>query len=100
MAKDTGWKTFTNKEKVKARKVTKADGEQVVTSAGPVPVNKGDYVIRKDDGTVSIMDAESFEATYKGQAKKSTAKKTTTKTTDTRPTTTTTGTTGGTGTYA
>ena len=70
--------TYHSKETVKARKVTDKDGETVVTADGIFTANKGDYVV--DDrvteevngvdtivsGGIRVVEAEVFEAKWKG----------------------------------
>lgn len=66
--------TFHSKETVKARKVTDKEGEDIVTSSGPVHLNKGDYVIQHEDG-VTTEEGESFENRFKAPAAKRAASK-------------------------
>lgn len=82
--------TFNSKESVKARKVTSADGEDVVTDRGPVHADKGFYIVEREENSYNAMtgetdtrtltevwEGETFEKSWRGKqtASKSTASK-------------------------
>ncbi len=55
---------YRSSETVDAREVTTEGGEDIVTPAGVVHANEGDYVISHKDGDVTVADPDNFHDTW------------------------------------